>query len=118
MTDPFSALESFQEALTNDVLSLQQGSIDPELFVHPDHPNGSTRLTYCRLDRRTVTALVMFVLVEPLEGTPCFQIGYAYEQAADDVTRSLQDSALMHSSVGLPRSIHPPPSGEPLSRAR
>jgi hypothetical protein len=77
MTDPFAALESFQEALANGVLSLRQGSIDPELFVHLDHPNSSTRFTYVRLDRRTVTALVMFVLVDPLEGSPCFQIGYA-----------------------------------------
>jgi hypothetical protein len=77
MTDPFAALESFQEVLANDVMLLQQGIIDPELFVHQDQPNGSTRFTYVRLDRRTVTALVMFVLVAPLEGSPCFQIGYA-----------------------------------------
>jgi hypothetical protein len=78
MTDPFAALESFQEAFANGVLSLQRGVIDPELFIHVDHPNGSTRrFTYVRLDRRTVTALVMFVLVDPLEGSPCFQIGYA-----------------------------------------
>ena len=77
MTDPFAALESFQEAFANGVLSLQRGVIDPELFSHVDHPNGSTRFTYVRLDRRTVTALVMFALVDPLEGSPCFQIGYA-----------------------------------------
>jgi hypothetical protein len=78
MTDPFAALESFQEAFANGVLSLQRGVIDPELFVHVDYPDGSTRrLTYVRLDRRTVTALVMFALVDPIEGSPCFQIGYA-----------------------------------------
>lgn len=77
ITDPVAALEFFQEALANDGLPLQQGIIDPELFVHSDRPNGSTRLTYVRLDRRRVTALVMFVLAEPLKGNPCFQIGYA-----------------------------------------
>lgn len=77
MTDPLTALKSFQDALANDVLSLQPGIIDRELFVHLDHPNGLTRLTYVRLDCRTVTALAMFVQVDPLEGIPCFQIGYA-----------------------------------------
>jgi hypothetical protein len=78
MTDPFAALEPFQQAFANGVLSLQRGVIDPELFVHVDYPDGSTRrLTYVRLDRRTVTALVMFALVDPIEGSPCFQIGYA-----------------------------------------
>lgn len=77
MTDPFVALESFQKALANGEVSLQPGVIDPKLFVHLDRPNGSPRFTYVRLDRRTVTALVMFVLDDPLEGSPCFQIGYA-----------------------------------------
>ena len=78
MTDPFAALESFQEALANDALYLRPGTIDRKLFLYVDHPNGSTRrFTYVRLDRRTVTALVMFVPVEPIEGVPCFQIGCA-----------------------------------------
>lgn len=77
MTDPFAALESFQEAFANCGLPLQRGSIDTELFVYVDHPTGTRRFTYIRLDCRTVTALVMFALAEPLEGTPCFQIGYA-----------------------------------------
>jgi len=77
MTDPFAALESFQEALANGGVALERGVIDPNLFLHVDHPNGLPRFTYVRLDRRTVTALVMFVPVDPLEGSPCFQIGYA-----------------------------------------
>jgi hypothetical protein len=77
MTDPFAALESFQEALASGGLVLRRGAIDPELFVHVDHPNGFPRFTYVRLDHRTVTALVMFVRVDPLKGSPCFQIGYA-----------------------------------------
>jgi hypothetical protein len=77
MTDPFAALQSFQEAFANGALSLERGAIDPELFIHVDHPNGSTRFTYVRLDHRTVIALVMFALADPLEGSPCLQIGYA-----------------------------------------
>lgn len=77
MIDPTSALKSFQEAFANGELRLQRGVSDPELFVHQDHPNGSARLTYVRLDGRTVTAFVEFVLVDSLEGSPCFHIGYA-----------------------------------------
>src|ERR1700730_10008347 len=77
MTDPFAALESFQEAFANGALALQRSIIDRQLVVHMDHPNGSTTFSYERLDRRTETELVMFALVDPLEGSPCFQIGYA-----------------------------------------
>lgn len=77
MTDPLAALISFQKAFKGGAISLQPGSIDPEVFVHMDQPNDSTRFTYVRLDRRTVTALAMLVQVPPLDGLPCFQLGYA-----------------------------------------
>jgi hypothetical protein len=103
MTDPFAALESFQEVLTNDVMPLQRGIIDPELFVRLDHPNGSTRVTYVRLDRRTVTALVMFVQVDPLEGKPCFQIGYAVPERyrAQGRAKDIVNAAIAELKRGL-----------------
>jgi hypothetical protein len=77
MADPSDALKSFQQALLEGQIQLQAGRIDPELFVHLDHPNGNARFTYVRLQRQTVTALVMLVISDPIEGVPCFQIGYA-----------------------------------------
>jgi RimJ/RimL family protein N-acetyltransferase len=77
MTDPSAALESFQEAFTNDPAPLKRGAIDPELFVHLDYPTDKPRFTYVRIDGGTVTALVMFAFVGQIEGEPLFQIGYA-----------------------------------------
>jgi hypothetical protein len=111
MTDPSAALKSFQEALADGALPLQPGAIDPELFVHPDQPNGRTRLTFVRLDRRrTVTALVMFVLhVDPIEGSPCFQIGYAVPEryrgqgrAKDIVTAAIAELKTGLTVNGIP----------------
>lgn len=77
MTDPFAALESFQEALDSGAIQLQPGVLDPKLYVFSDDPNGEMRLTYVRLDCGTVTALIVFVLAERFEDGPRFQIGYA-----------------------------------------
>ena len=81
LTDPSDALTSFQQGLQNGDIQLERGELDPELFVHLDHPNEMTRFTYVRLQGRTVTAFVMLVAVEPIEGTPCLQIGYAVPKA-------------------------------------
>lgn len=77
MTDPTDALLSFQEELLGGSIALLQGVHHPDLYVHLDHPAGSPRFTYVTLDGKTVTALVILVKVPPIEGVPCFQIGYA-----------------------------------------
>jgi hypothetical protein len=77
MTDPSGALVSFQQALLDGEIQLQHGAIDPELFVYVDRPSGLPRFTYVRLKHQMVAAMVMLVSVEPLDGYPCFQIGYA-----------------------------------------
>lgn len=78
MTDPTDGLVSFQHALLNGEIQLQRGQLDPEIFVHLDEPTpGTHRFTYVRLDRQIVTALVMLVPTEPIDGIACFQIGCA-----------------------------------------
>lgn len=81
MTDPADALKSFQQILLQGMIQLQRGDIDPELFVHLDHPNGTPRFTYVRLEGSTVTAFVIFVVGDLIEGAPCFNIGYAVPKA-------------------------------------
>jgi hypothetical protein len=77
LTDPSDALTSFQQALLNGEVQLQRGELDTDIFVHLDRPAGSPRFTYARVDRKTVTAPVILVCVDPIDGVPCFQIGYA-----------------------------------------
>ncbi|MEY9780323.1 GNAT family N-acetyltransferase [Sinorhizobium fredii] len=77
MTDPMTALDSFQRELPRGSLQLQRCETDKDLFVHVDQPTGTPRFTYVRLDGKTVTALAIFALVEPIERTQCFHLGYA-----------------------------------------
>lgn len=77
MTDPYQALISFQQALVLGNIDLRPCALDPKLYVFPDKPEGRMRLTYVRLDEAAVTALVSVVHADPIDGVPCFQIGYA-----------------------------------------
>lgn len=82
MTDPSDALTSFQDAYLRGVIDVQRGEMSQDIYLHVDDmPDGSKRLTYVKLDGRKVTALVNFVLVDPIEGRPCFMIGYAVPEA-------------------------------------
>ena len=77
LPDVASALKSFQQALRAGEIRLQPGALDGEFFVHSDRPNGELRLTYVRLERRKVTAMVQFIRCDPVEGEPCFSVGWA-----------------------------------------
>lgn len=77
MTDPATALQSFQQALLSGSVHIQPGLVDPKLYVHFDKPNGEPRITYVRLEGETVTAFVEFVPCEPINGNRCWNVGYA-----------------------------------------
>lgn len=81
MPNMSKALKSFQEALLQGQLQLQRGTLDQDLWVHLDRPARQIRLTYVRLQGKTVTALVVFAHSNPIQGLPCFQIGYAVPKA-------------------------------------
>jgi RimJ/RimL family protein N-acetyltransferase len=81
MTDPSAALESFQRAFAAGEIQLRHGEIDPDIFLYADRINDQLRLTYVRLAGRTVTAFVNLTPVNPVEGTPCLQIGCAVPEA-------------------------------------
>lgn len=78
MTDPSDALISFQRVFSQGRIDLQRGVVNRDIHVHADPlPNGQMRLTYVQLVGRTVTAFVNVVPCDPIEGRPCFMIGYA-----------------------------------------
>lgn len=106
MTDPSDALSSFQQALVNGEIQLQRGKIDPDLFVYLDHPNGQPRFTYVRLEQKTVTALVLLVISDPIENVPCFQVGYAVPDSYRNQGRakSAVDSAIAELKHGFSRN--------------
>ena len=77
MIDPYNALVSFAEAFENGELDVAPGRLDGELVVHTDRQKRNLRLTYARRQARRIVALVVLVPGPPLEGRPCFGIGYA-----------------------------------------
>jgi len=78
MTDPMDALVSFQQALIDGEIRLQHAELDPDLFVFMDKLGpGLSRLTYVRLDGKTVKAFVNAIPVDFVDGLPCFQLGVA-----------------------------------------
>jgi RimJ/RimL family protein N-acetyltransferase len=106
MVDPSNALQSFQEELLRRTILLRRTELDPTLFVYRDSVGEEQRITYARLDNKTVTALVMFTPIDPFEETPRFGIGYAVPKAyrkqgrAKEAVRSsiaaLQDDLRLH----------------------
>lgn len=56
---------------------MQRGKLDRSLYVVSDDVNGHHRLSYMKLRDRTILALVQFVNIDPLDGIPYFQTGYA-----------------------------------------
>lgn len=106
MTDPTNSLKSFQEHFSLGVIDVQPGALDRDLFVYQDQPNGTLRLSYVRLKGQTVTALVLFVLTEPIDGVPCFQLGYAVPEVyrSQGVAKDAVSAAIAELKHGLGRN--------------
>jgi hypothetical protein len=81
MTDPSHALQSFQQVFLTGGMELRPGVLDSKLYLHVDDADGLTRFTYVRLEGQTITAFVLFTPCAPIEGRPCFAIGYAVPEA-------------------------------------
>lgn len=81
MTDPMNALKSFQEVLAAGGISPERGRLHSDLLVLLDHPNGAPRFTYALIDGGSVIALATFAPADPMEGSPCFNVGYAVDES-------------------------------------
>jgi RimJ/RimL family protein N-acetyltransferase len=109
MTDPTDSLNGFQKALEEGELRLHRGELDHELSVLSDRPQGAMRMTYARIQDRTVTALAVFVLTEPIEGLPCFQLGIAVPEAhrRQGRAKSIVEAAIAEMKNGFSRNKIP-----------
>jgi RimJ/RimL family protein N-acetyltransferase len=111
MTDPSTGLKSFQQALRQGRIALQVAKTDPDLFIHLDAPNGppEIRFTYVRLKGKTVTAFVIFAAEPPIEGKPCFAVGYAIPKRfrKQGRTKEIVAAAITDMQAGLSRNGFP-----------
>ncbi|MBN8791024.1 MAG: GNAT family N-acetyltransferase [Stenotrophomonas nitritireducens] len=80
MTDPMNALISFQQALATGGVSPQMAELHNDVLVLFDHPNGVPRFTYALVREQSVVAVAVFVPTDPIDGTTCFNSGYAVDQ--------------------------------------
>lgn len=107
MTDPFNALQSFQLEFLHGRVSVRPGLLDRELYVHFDEPEGEPRVTYVRLENTTIIALVSFARSQPIDGAPCFSIGYAVSEAYRNRGHAKETitAAIAEMQHGLPFSV-------------
>lgn len=77
MVDPNDSLISFQDALTKKLITLSSCVVHPEMKVLLDNAEGTPRITYALLDGEKVKGIAIYVPVDPINGIPCFGLGYA-----------------------------------------
>lgn len=77
MTDPMNALVELQRALDRRTVRPQPCEIHKDISVIFDQPNGTPRYTYAKVNNGKVQSIAVFALTEPVEGIPCFQMGWA-----------------------------------------
>jgi hypothetical protein len=77
MTDPANSLRSFQEELLLGTILLSRTKLDPNLFIYRDNVGAAPRMSYARLEDRTVTAMAIFTPETPINCVPSVSIGYA-----------------------------------------
>jgi Acetyltransferase (GNAT) family len=82
MTDPMNSLLSFQQALADGEIAPQKCELHADLLLLVDNAQGSTRFTYALVKSGRVVAIAIFVPADPIEGNPCFNTGYAVDQAS------------------------------------
>lgn len=108
MTDPLKALINLQYQIKNRGFQLDPCTIHKDIQVHIDHPNGEVRVTYAKVISGRVQAFVTYVPADPMDGVPCFSIGYAVPEkfrrqglAAEIIEKSIDEMKVGFSRNGL-----------------
>jgi hypothetical protein len=108
MTDPAISLRSFQEELLLGTILLSRTKLDPHLFIYRDDVGTAPRMSYARLEGRTVTAMAIFTPATPINGAPCMGIGYAVPETHRNQGRAkdIIKAAIADMQYGLRRQGH------------
>lgn len=78
LTDPTPALASLQKLLdADDMPRVQRGALHHDVFLIVDTLHGPVRFTYFTVEGRIITAFANLMQVDPMERSPCFQLGCA-----------------------------------------
>ena len=106
MVDMSAAMESFQGALDQDLISTLRGELDKDLHVLQDVAGGLVRMTYVYIANNRVTAFASIAQCDPIDGKPCFQIGYAVpeDHRGQGFAKKITSAAMAEFSNGLIRN--------------
>lgn len=96
IVDPTDSLKSFQHALTNGLIRLSSCVVHPKMKVLMDDANGTPRITYAFVQGETVKGVAIYVPADPVEGKPCFGVGYA---VADEFKKHGVGTKLLTASI-------------------
>ena len=69
-------LKKFSHAVEHG-LPIHPCLTDKTIFAHRDAPNGVVRYTFCKIENEKITSMVALCEMDPHEGLPLFNIGYA-----------------------------------------
>lgn len=81
MSDPSDALKIFQEAILKGPVDLEQGQVDPTVYVHLHRGHAIPQYTYVLLEGKTVRSFATFALNGTYKGCPNLAAGYAAPEA-------------------------------------
>lgn len=106
IVNPMDAFQTFEPALKSGMLQVQRGTVDPDLIVHLDHPNGEMRITYARMSDAAVSAIAIIIPAEFENGLPVFQLGYAVAQhlRKRGVGKEIAQAAIEEFTAGMARN--------------
>ena len=79
MVDTAATLLKFQSALQSGGIEPSKCQMFSELSILRDEADGKPRYTYALIVDEVAQAITIFVLVAPIEQTPCFHLGYAVD---------------------------------------
>lgn len=77
MVNPMDGLKELQKALDNG-FNVNPCEIYSDLSMVVDTPDNKARITYIKTDsNNSIISYCVYVSADPVEGIPCFNIGYA-----------------------------------------
>ncbi|MBP3998295.1 N-acetyltransferase [Pseudomonas koreensis] len=80
IADPMDALVSLQREVRRG-MPTNPTELSPGVRIVLDQPNGVIRYSYARIEHGRVKSIAIFVHLEPINGVPCFNLGYAVPEA-------------------------------------
>lgn len=80
IANPMDALVSLQREVRRG-MPTNPTELSLGVRVVLDQPNGVIRYTYARIEHGRVKSIAIFVHHEPINGVPCFNLGYAVPEA-------------------------------------